>query len=230
MRELTGSRLHSYLPTIRQSVSPFAMSQPIQFTSDEVSLMADDQFFRKKEQIMAKVRGQLEATQRLLQEELKGSSLVTPPGFVPNKTQLVRGEHLESFPYQYLDCPKHFEGTDKFTFRTLFWWGHHLACAILLEGTGIKQYKKHIVDRFHRLAGQELELSLAPTLWEWKRGEGYTLPMTHDRKARIAAVLAERPFLKIVRFVPLTDPRVQLGQLPNLSRETFRAVLPIVAR
>jgi hypothetical protein len=201
-----------------------------QFTNDEIALMADDQFFRKKEQIMAKVRRQLEATQRLLQDEWKGASLVAPPGFVPSKTQLVKGEHLESFPYQYLDCPKHFEGTNKLTFRTLFWWGHHLACALLLEGAGIKQYKKHIVDRFHRLAGHELELSLAPTLWEWKRGEGYTLPITHDRKAQIAAVLAERPFLKIIRFVPLTDVRIRSGQLPDLSREAFRAILPIIAR
>jgi hypothetical protein len=206
------------------------MSQPIHFTPDEISLMADDQFFRKKEQIMAKVRCQLEATQRLLQDELKGSSLVTPPGFVPSKMQLVKGEHLESFPYQYLDCPKHFEGTNKLTFRTLFWWGHHLSCALLLEGAWIKQYKKHMVDRFHRLAGHGLELSLAPTLWEWKRGEGYTLPMTHDRKPQIAAVLAERPFLKIIRFVPLTDARIQSGQLPNISREAFQAVLPIIAR
>ncbi|HXX76285.1 MAG TPA: hypothetical protein VEI50_14245 [Nitrospiraceae bacterium] len=204
------------------------MDTSLHFTDEDTALMADDQFFRKKEQIMIKVRRQLEDTQKLLQEDLKGASLVTPPGFVPTKTQLVKGEHLESFPFQYLDCPKHFEGTDKFTFRTLFWWGHHLACALLLEGTKIKQYKKHIVDRFHRLAGQELELSLAPSLWEWKRGEGYTLPMTHDRKARIAAVLAERSFLKVVRFVPLSNVRIQSGQLPNLSRETFRAVLPII--
>src|SRR5574341_411793 len=206
------------------------MDTQTHFTNEETALMADDQFFRKKEQIMAKVRRQLEVTRGLLQEDLQGVSLVAPPGFDSNKTQLVKGEHLESFPYQYLDCPKHVVGADKCTFRTLFWWGHHLACALLLEGVGIKQYKKHIVDRFHRLAGQGLELSLAPTLWEWKRGEGYTLPMTHDRKARIAAVLAERPFLKIVRFVPLTDARIQSGQLPNLSREAFRAVLPIIAR
>jgi hypothetical protein len=206
------------------------MDAQTHFTNEETALMADDQFFRKKELIMAKVRRQLEATRGLLQEDLKGASLVAPPGFEPGKIQLVKGEHLESFPYQYLDCPKHFEGANKFTFRTLFWWGHHLACALLLEGVGIKQYKKHIVDRFHRLAGQELELSLAPTLWEWKHGEGYTLPMTHNRKAQIAAVLAERPFLKIVRFVPLADARIQSGQLPNLSREAFRAVLPIIAR
>ncbi|MBH0181793.1 MAG: hypothetical protein HP490_09000 [Nitrospira sp.] len=68
----------------------------------------------------------------------------------------------------------------------------------------------------------------APTLWEWKQGEGYTLPITHDRKARLAAVLAERSFMKIIRCVPLSDPRIQAGQLPQLSCETFRAMLPII--
>ena len=101
-------------------------------------------------------------------------------------------------------------------------------CALLLEGEGIKQHKVRIVNRFHQLAGQGLELSLAPTLWEWKRGEGYTLPITHDRKAQIAAVLAERSFVKIVRFLPFTDPRVQSGFMPEFSRETFQSLLPII--
>ena len=71
---------------------------------------------------------------------------------------------------------------------------------------------------------------MAPTLWEWNRGEGYTLPITHDRKAQIAAVLAERSFVKIVRFLPCIDPRMQSGLMPEFSRETFRAILPIVTR
>ena len=205
------------------------MSQPIQFSPDEVSLLADAQFFRRKAVIMAKMRGLLEDTQVALKEELAGGALVTPPGFDPKNRQLVKGEHLEEFPYQYLDYPKHFDGANKFTFRTLFWWGHHVAWALLLDGAGMKQYKKNIVDRFHQLAGKDLELSLAPTLWEWKRGEGYTLPLTHDRKARIAAVLAERSFLKIMRCVPWTDPRIQAGHVPELSGEIFRAMRPIVA-
>ena len=49
-------------------------------------------------------------------------------------------------------------------------------------------------------------------------------------EAQIAAVLAERTFLKIVRFLPFTDPRIQSGQMPEFSRETFRAILPIVTR
>ena len=204
------------------------MTIPLSLTDEEAALVADAQFFRKKERISAKVRAQLDAAHAGLAEELSRVTLVTPPGFTPRAHQFVKGEHLESFPYQYLDCPKYFDGANKCTYRTLFWWGHHLACALILEGDGIKQYKKNLVDRFHQVAGHELELSLAPTLWEWKRGEGYTLPITHDRKAQIASVLAERRFLKIVRCVPLTDPRLQAGLLPELSRESFRSMLPIL--
>jgi hypothetical protein len=201
-----------------------------QFTNEEAALMADQHFFLAKAQIMAKVRRLLEVTNSTLKEELASASLATPPDFDPTNRQFVKGESLEFFPYQYLDFPKHFHDSNTFTFRTLFWWGHHVVCALLLEGEGIKQHKVRIVNRFHQLAGQGLELSLAPTLWEWKRGEGYTLPITHDRKAQIAAVLAERTFLKIVRFLPFTDPRIQSGQMPEFSRETFRAILPIVTR
>jgi hypothetical protein len=204
------------------------MTQSMLFTPDEIGLLADAHFFRKKAAITAKVRAQLEATHQLLKAELAGVPLVVPPGFDSQASQLVKGEHLEDFPYQYLDFPKHFDGVNKFTLRTLFWWGHHVACALLLEGDEIRRYKKHFVDRFHRLAGNSLEFSLAPTLWEWKRGEGYTLPITHDRKARLAAVLAERSFLKIIRCVPLTDSRIQAGHLPQLSCETIRAMLPLV--
>jgi hypothetical protein len=204
------------------------MITPSQFTDEEAALMADQHFFLAKARIMAKMRHLLEATHATLKEELASASLATPPDFDPTNRQFVKGESLELFPYQYLDFPKHFHDSNTFSFRTLFWWGHHVVCALLLEGEGIKQHKVRIVNRFHQLAGQGLELSLAPTLWEWKRGEGYTLPITHDRKAQIAAVLAERTFLKIVRFLPFTDPRIQSGQMPEFSRETFRAILPIV--
>ncbi|NOT21382.1 MAG: hypothetical protein HOP22_01460 [Nitrospiraceae bacterium] len=203
---------------------------PSQFTNEEAALMADQHFFRAKAKIMVKMRHVLGATHAALQEETGSASLLTPQNFDPASCHFVKGEHLESFPYQYLDFPKHFHDSNAFTFRTLFWWGHHVVCALMLEGEGIKQHKMRILDRFHQLAGQGLELSLAPSLWEWKRGEGYTLPMTHDRKAQIAAVLTERSFLKIVRFLPFTDPRILSGHVPEFSRETFHALLPIMTR
>jgi hypothetical protein len=205
------------------------MTNSLSFTDEETALIANAQFFRKKARITEKIRGQLEATHEVLKAELHRTTLVTPPDFDPTHVQFVRGEHLESFPYQYLDCPKYFHGIEKCTFRILFWWGHHAVFAWLLEGSLVKQYKKNLFDRFHRLAGQGLELSTAPTLWEWKRGEGYTLPVTHDRKAQVAAVVAERSFLKLARFVPLDHPKIRAGELANLGRETFLAMKPILS-
>lgn len=204
------------------------MDQRVQLTAEEAALIADDQFFHAKAQIMHKIRGMLEAVHAGLQDEVATATLLTPAGFEPDKCQFVKGEHLEAFPYQYLDYPKHFSGDETFTFRSLFWWGHHVVFALILEGTLLRPYKKNVVDRFHMIAGRDLTLSLAPTPWEWKCGEGYTLPITHDRKAQIAAVLGERSFFKVARFIPVNDPRLAQGLLPQLGRETFRTVLPIV--
>ncbi len=205
------------------------MADGLSFTDEETSLLTDAAFFEKKARITEKIRAQLEATRHVLLEELANTALPELPECDSTCTQLVKGEHLESFPYQYLDCPKYFRGTEKRTFRILVWWGHHVAWAWILEGTLMRHYKKCLVDRFHTVAGRDLELSLAPTLWEWKRGEGFTLPITHDRKAQIAAVVSERSLLKIVRFLPFGDPRVQGGALGELSRDVFRSMLPIVA-
>jgi hypothetical protein len=204
------------------------MTQPVVFTDIETSLLADAQFFRQKAAITAKIRRMLEGTHLALQADLNMVALVTPPGFDSKTHQLVKGEHLEEFPYQYLDYPKHFLGGNTFTFRTLVWWGHYVVCAMLLEGEGLRHYKQQLLGRFHQVAGKGLELSLAPSLWEWKRGEGYTFPIMHDRKAQIAAIVAERSRIKIVRCVSFEDASVRDGHLSQVACETFRAMLPVI--
>lgn len=206
------------------------VTDPAPLTSEEIALVADGKFFRAKAAITPKVRALLEAVHAGLKEELAGVSLITPPRFHPDKCQYVKGEHLEDHPYQYLDFPKHFEGDDKFTFRTLFWWGHHVVFALIVEGVGLRSYKQNLINRYGQVAGRDVHLCLSPTPWEWKQGQGYTLPLTRDRKPEVAAVLSNRPFFKLARFVPLDDPIVRQGRLAQAGREALRAVLPVIAK
>ena len=203
---------------------------PTLLTPDEIALVADDTFFRAKAAIAPKVRAMLGAVHGALKQELAGLSLISPPGFDPDKCQYVKGEHLEDYPYQYLDFPKHFEDDNKFTFRTLFWWGHHVVFALIVEGTGLRSYKQNLLNRYGQVADRDLHLCLSPTPWEWKRGQGYTLPLTRDRKPEIAAVLSNRPFFKLARFVPLDDPIVRQGRVAQAAQETFRALLPVIVK
>ncbi len=204
------------------------MHTPITLTPDEMNLIADEKFFRAKAQVMRKVRGLLDGLYAGLKEELAGVALLAPPGFDGENHQFVKGEHLEECPYQYLDYPKHFSGDDKCTFRSLFWWGHHFVFALILEGERLPRYKQNLLNRFHVVADRHLSLCLSPSLWEWKRGEGYTLPITHDRKSEVAAVLSERASFKLARFVALNHSVVEDGRIVEVGREAFRAFLPII--
>lgn len=198
------------------------------FTPEELRLVADRQFFTAKARIMTKVRGLLVELHEALREELSHVELLAPPSFNATKYQFVKGEHLEDHPYQYLDFPKHFEGDEKFTFRSLFWWGHHFVFALILEGAQVRRYKQNVINRYHQVAGRGLELALSPTPWEWKAGEGYTIALTHDRKSQVLAVLSGRSFFKMARFIRHDDPIVADGRLIEIGRETFRALLPVI--
>jgi hypothetical protein len=206
------------------------MHRSILFTPEELALVADDKLFRAKAAITPKIRAMLEAVHAGLKQELAGVSLMAPPGFDPDKCQYVKGEHLEDHPYQYLDFPKHFEGDNKFTFRTLFWWGHHVVFALILEGDGLRSYKQNLINRYGQVAGRDLQLCLSPTLWEWKQGQGYTMPLARDRKSDVAAVLSNRPFFKLARFIPMDDPIVRRGRLAQAGRQAFAAMLPVIAK
>lgn len=206
------------------------MNDPALLTPDDIKLAADKDLFKAKAAVTLKIRALLEAMHEAVKQELAGVPLITPPGFDPDKCQYVKGEHLEEHPYQYLDFPKHFEGGNTFTFRTLFWWGHHVVFALILEGEGLRSYKQNVINRYGQVADRDLFLCLSPTPWEWKQGQGYTLPMTRDRKSEVAAVLSNRPFFKLARFVPMDDPIVREGRLVQTGREAFRTLLAVIAR
>jgi hypothetical protein len=200
----------------------------IALTAGEAALVADAEFFRVKARIMAKVRAQLEEVRAGLREELGGVELLAPAGFDPAKCQFVKGEHLEGCPYQYLDYPKHFSGDEKFTFRTLFWWGHYYVFALILEGRGLLRYKHNLINRYREIADREICLCLGPSPWDWRWGDGHTLALTGDRRPEVGAVLSSRPFFKLARFLRHGDAAVSAGRVSSVARESLRALLPVI--
>ena len=123
------------------------------FTPQEIARLTDTGFFLDKASISAKIRQELEQLHQIYQHELTNQQLVIPDQFCPDSFQLVKGEHLESFPYQYLDHPRFYTRETKFAFRTLFWWGHHIIFSMILEGGHIRRYKENLINRFSEMLG-----------------------------------------------------------------------------
>jgi hypothetical protein len=198
------------------------------FTSKEISLLSDTEFFSAKAHVSPKIRHLLERIHESFQGELKAHHLLVPDAFDPEARQFVKGEHLEDFPYQYLDYPRFFTRDVKFSFRSLVWWGHHMVFALILEGGHLRRYKENLINRFPSVVDRDISLCLSHSVWEWKQGPGYTLNLTRGRSSEVAAVLANRPFFKLARFVPFTDPDVLSGEAHRLAHQALRAVLPVI--
>ena len=206
------------------------MDHRISYSQDDCAHLSDTEFFKAKTHISAKIRGTLEQLYQVFQAELADQDLLAPEGFNAKAVQFVKGEHLEDFPYQYLDFPRFYTREDKLSFRSLFWWGHHVAFSLILEGRLIRQYKQNLINRYSILSDKQICLCLSPSLWEWKAGAGYTLELTHNRKSEVAAVLANRSFFKLARFIPMTDPLIQTGNIVSEGQSVFRALLSIIAK
>ena len=177
---------------------------------------------------MQKVRSMLDTIHASIQAELEGINLLAPVGFDRSARQFVKGEHLDDYPYQYLDFPRHFVRTEKFTFRSLFWWGHHVVFAMILEGENLNRYKRNLINRYPQVADRNMCLCLGHSLWEWRYGAGYTMELTAGHRTEAAAVLTHRPFFKLARFIPLTDPVVSQMQLADAGRDALNSLIPVI--
>lgn len=198
------------------------------FTAEEAALLADRTRFAVKARAQAKVRAQLEALERALRQDCRLVSLAAPVGWNRERSQLVKGEHLEDCPYQYLDYPKHFVDGTAFTFRTLVWWGHQVTFAWLFDGVSVPHVTRRLLARYHELAEKGLLIGRAPGLWEWKVGDGFTLPLRAENRTQVAALLDRRSTVKVCRVLPCDDPAFVAGALPELGLAAFRAMLPLV--
>ncbi|MDH5430047.1 MAG: hypothetical protein OEZ57_07115 [Nitrospirota bacterium] len=199
-------------------------------TADEWRVFADHDFFLKKAAISLKLKRTLEQLHVALQPELVDRQLIAPKGFDPEVFQFVKGEHLESCPYQYLDFPRYYTRQDKLAFRSLCWWGHHLVFALIVEGPLVKQYRLNLFNRYAEVSDRQLSLCLSSSLWEWKSGPGFTLDITHHRRSEIAAALDRRTFFKIARCIPIQNLDTDSNAIITAGVTSFQSMLPIITR
>ncbi len=198
-------------------------------TPKERHCIEDTDFFETKRVITQKTKRFLQALHEDLKKEIASDRLLSPEEFDSESNQFVKGEHLLDFPYQYLDYPKFFSHTKKFTFRTLFWWGHFLVSAWILEGTLLQHYKQNLLEHYEQLADNGLFILLTETPWEWRKGSEYLIEIRRENKQEVGSALEKRPFLKVQRFIEFDHPVLLEGDLKTPALESYRLMLPIVS-
>jgi hypothetical protein len=54
------------------------------------------------------------------------------------------------------------------------------------------------------------------------------MELTWDRKVDLVALLSNRSFVKLARFVPCDDAAVGAGRIPEIGCSTLRDLLPVI--
>ena len=206
------------------------MKGPIDFTPEELSVIQNTRFFHIKAAVTPKVQNILQQLRGLYQEEFSRADPLMPDGVNTQSGQFVKGEYLLDFPYLYLDFPKLFTQQEKFSFRTLFWWGHYWIFAWILEGRYLDRYKKNILDGYERLSDQGLFLLMTDSPWEWRKEKDFVLEIRKDNRKEVADFLETRPFLKIHRYMDFNAPGFVQGNIVREAVDIFRLMQVIVAK
>jgi len=188
------------------------------FEPEELSILQDSDFLRKKQQVQQKIwkllsdsRSQLRPMASSLQQQL-------PAGADCRHGKISKGEQYRQLPYLVLDFPRKFTQDDIFTFRTMVWWGHECSCTLHLQGHSAEKYRKTLARALPKSAQRKgLWVGVGETPWEYHFGETNYRPAEEFPQQSLAEHLLQHPFIKLSKQLSLTHA----AQLPSFSKDVF---------
>ncbi|MEW6682728.1 MAG: hypothetical protein AB1451_07360 [Nitrospirota bacterium] len=199
------------------------------FSRDEVEFLKQEGPFAWKERLTQRIKTALEALHDALAARLTPDALLAPEEMDWTRWQLVRGERFGDRPYAYVDFPQHFFRDEKFTYRSMFWWGEGLFFALILEGNLLDRYRANLDKSYAAVADQELSLSLAQTPWVWRAAGPSVLAIQTDNRDSVISAARNRTVLKLQRWVSL-NRLIEPDMIVREGVETFSRLLPVIAR
>jgi hypothetical protein len=198
------------------------------FTQEEVTLLADERFFRTRARMLARLHAAFERLRDRLMIQLSEGTYLAPLGADLSQGHMGRGDYLDDLPYVYLDYPRYFEGEGYFTFRTLFWWGHEISFSLLLGGEYLQEYRQRLLRNLGILEALEVHVSTTETPWDWRRGPGHTMPLAAGEEGTLQRLFRSQDFLKCARFLSFEETEFRENRLDEAALLTFRALEPLI--
>ncbi len=198
------------------------VSEPARFTEDELALIADKEFFRRKLEVSEKIRAAFTELRNDLLDHMKPERYLAPQGVDFTEGKLSGGEKHYDLPYLFLDFPRRFSREFIFAYRSIFWWGHHFLFTLILSGEHLSEYQSRAFAGWDGLAAREDWIAVTPDPFEWRRGEEFFRRIRPGGPGGLEDALRQLPFLKLIHFVPFDDPRVKDDRLVQTGFETFR--------
>lgn len=171
-----------------------------------------------KRQVTEKLLVCLQDTRDLLLTALKQTTYPWPEGMDLNYGKISKGENYQGFPYMILDFPRLFRHDRWFAYRTMIWWGHHVAFTFLLKGPEAERALRQL----QRLPPAQWLLTdyvcISEDPWQHHFKPGYVQRLRELNSRDLSRRVAPLPYLKLMRRRSLNH----LERLPDDAVATWQ--------
>lgn len=184
----------------------------IQISEDELNLIRDVDFLKKKTIVLEKIKYLFSDIQSGLKEYIDhnpGGPEYKHPG------KISRGENYQHLPYLVLDYPSIFSQPDIFALRTMFWWGHFFSVTLHLQGKFLVPVRHSILEKIVPLQRNEIYISVGTTPWEYHYNpDNYEIiSLDHRQHIRQAEFLKLSKKFRLESFSELPGEVIRFYQL-----------------
>jgi len=188
----------------------------------EIRLFNTLDVFEHKPAIMKKAEINLVELKQMIVKDLSQSPHPCPPEADIVKGQIVRGENHKGFPFISLDMPQMFSKTQMFTYRTLFWWGHHLIFSLILKKKDLTPLINKLILLKEYPEWNDIQLAIYPSPWEWEIGANNFIPISMASEKSIRENIKSVQYIKLCRFYSLSDPTFPELNWANIGLSTWK--------
>ena len=171
----------------------------VRLSEEEEELVRNAEIILTKNAVMKKMQHLLEELQEQHHRFLHDKEFI-PAEVRRNSPKISRGENYLGLPYLVLDQPRHFEISNIFAVRTLFWWGRYFILTLHLSGRYKEMFESRLLTAIST-APKNYYFCIHEEQWVHHLEPGNYVKLENETLPEIIRINASRPFLKIARKI-----------------------------
>jgi|SRR6185436_2277588 len=193
------------------------------FSSDEIKLVSDTDFFKQKSIITKKIISLLHELNNSI-EQIKKENIYQPEEINKISGKISKGENYLGLPYVVLDNPRIFSSKNIFAFRSMFWWGNYFSFTLHLSGKSLEDAEKNIYKNFELLKGKDFLICIHSEQWVHHLEKDNYESIDLFNKTKIKRLVEQKGFLKLSRKLALK----KWNEVEGFGTETLKNYFSVI--
>lgn len=175
------------------------MDSNLQLSKQEFELLNNAEWILTKNVVVKKAQRLLEEVQQNITDYSNQIPSIFPSEVMKVSAKISKGENYRGLPWLMLDYPRYFDKENFFAIRTMFWWGNFFSSTLHLSGKYKQLFSKAIVAAYEELCANAVYVCINEDPWHHHFEKENYVPVKNFTAVEFAALIAERPFIKLSR-------------------------------